>query len=109
MRETWGLAVKHIGSWIILMLCLSNANGQRRDNWPKPPEPAVREEVAHAPDARVEHRDLSTLENEARELEGLAQMVPNDVSTLKKGLMPKEAVERLKRIEKLAKKIRGEM
>lgn len=49
------------------------------------------------------------LENEARELEGLAQMVPNDVSTLKKGMMPKEAVDRLKRIEKLAKKIRSEM
>ena len=101
--------MKRLGFLIILTLCLSNANGQRRDNWPKPPEPAVREEAAHGPDVRVEHRDLSMLENEARELEGLAQMVPNDVSTLKKGMMPKEAVDRLKRIEKLAKKIRSEM
>ena len=109
MREKWGLAVKRMGLLLIMTLCLSVANGQRRENWPKPPEPAMHDETTQAAQARVEHRDLSALENDARELEGLAQMVPNDVTSMKKGLMPKEAVDRLKRIEKLAKKMRSEM
>ncbi|HEX3320038.1 MAG TPA: hypothetical protein VHR84_05015 [Terriglobales bacterium] len=109
MREKWGLAVKRMGLLLIMTLYLSVANGQRRENWPKPPEPAMHDETTQTPQARVEHRDLSALENDARELEGLAQMVPNDVTSMKKGLMPKEAVDRLKRIEKLAKKMRSEM
>lgn len=109
MRAKWGLAVKRIGLLLIMTLLLSVANGQRRDNWPKPPEPAMHDETSRTPQAKVEHRDLSVLENDARELEGLAQMVPSDVNSMKKGLMPKEAVDRLKRIEKLAKKMRAEM
>ena len=109
MRAKWGLAVKRIGLLLILTVCLSIANGQRRENWPKPPEPAMHDETSRTPQAKVEHRDLSALENDARELEGLAQMVPSDVTSMKKGLMPKEAVERLKRIEKLAKKMRTEI
>jgi hypothetical protein len=109
MRKKWGLAVKRIGLLLILTVCLSIANGQRRENWPKPPEPAMHDETSRTPQAKVEHRDLSALENDARELEGLAQMVPSDVTSMKKGLMPKEAVERLKRIEKLAKKMRTEI
>ena len=53
--------------------------------------------------------DNLQLEREARELSDLAKSVPLDIEQVKKGLLPKDTVEKLKRIEKLAKHLRGEL
>lgn len=86
------------------------AGGQRqRDNWPKPPEPAVHEQAVSSQDAHVERRSVVEVEQDARELETLARTIPSDIEQMKRGLMPKDTLEKLKRIEKLAKKMRNEV
>jgi hypothetical protein len=49
------------------------------------------------------------MEREARELSTLAGSIPGDVDQLKKGLLPRDAKDKLKRIEKLAKQLRGQI
>jgi hypothetical protein len=49
------------------------------------------------------------MEREARELSNLAGSIPGDVDQVKKGLLPKNAMDKLKRIEKLAKQLRSQI
>jgi hypothetical protein len=49
------------------------------------------------------------MEREARELSALASSVPGDVEQLKKGILPSDAVDKLKRIEKISKQLRGQI
>jgi hypothetical protein len=57
----------------------------------------------------VKHLDAVQLQREARELSDLAQSVPADVDSVNRGLLPKDLAEKLKRIEKLSKHLRGEI
>jgi hypothetical protein len=50
-----------------------------------------------------------TLKHEADELAALAQSIPSAVDQTTKGMIPKDLAEKLKRIEKLAKHIRGQL
>jgi len=49
------------------------------------------------------------MEREAKELAQLASSIPGDVEQLKQGLLPKDTVEKLKRIEKLSKQLRAQI
>ncbi len=49
------------------------------------------------------------MERESKELSQIAATIPGDVDLLKKGLLPKDVVDKLKRIEKLSKHLRGEI
>jgi hypothetical protein len=49
------------------------------------------------------------LQQDADELAALAASIPPAVSQTNHGLMPKDMVDKLKRIEKLAKHLRGEI
>jgi hypothetical protein len=49
------------------------------------------------------------MEREAKEMTALAATIPNDIEQLKKGLLPRDAFDRLKRIEKLSKLLRSQM
>jgi hypothetical protein len=53
--------------------------------------------------------DLGKIQHDADELARIAQTIPLDVSSLQKGLLPKEMTEKLKQIEKLSKHLRGEI
>ncbi len=53
--------------------------------------------------------DALQLQREARELSDLANTLPVDVNQVTHGVLPKDLIEKLKRIEKLAKHIRGEI
>ena len=64
---------------------------------------------APAKQARVSRTDPLRLQREARDLADLAQTVPLDVDKVNQGLLAKDASEKLKRIEKLAKRLRSEM
>jgi hypothetical protein len=50
--------------------------------------------------------DMEKLRRDADELSRIAQTIPPDVSSLQKGLLPKDMIERLKQIEKLSKELR---
>lgn len=69
---------------------------QTQKNLPPPPQP-------------VAHVDKDKMGREADELARLAQTIPSDVAGMGRGLLPKDAAEKLKRIEKLAKQLRGEI
>jgi len=53
--------------------------------------------------------DPAKLREEADQLAKLAQSVPADMSQIGQGKMPKDAIDRLKRIEKISKQLRGEL
>lgn len=53
--------------------------------------------------------DPVQLERDARELLELSQSVQPDIQAVKQGLQPKDLIEKLKRIQKLAKHLRGEI
>jgi hypothetical protein len=113
MRALLGVRVKLPFSCNVLVFLIlvssSAANGQRHDNWPKPPEPAVHSHDLKGSGAQVERLNAFELDHEARELDELARTIPGDIEQVKKGLLPKDTIEKLKRIEKLARKLRNEV
>lgn len=53
--------------------------------------------------------DPVKLRQEAAELAKLAQSVPGDIDQVTRGTLPKDAADKLKRIEKLSRRLRGEL
>jgi len=49
------------------------------------------------------------LKHDADELAALAQSIPPEVDQTTKGILPKDLIEKLKRIEKLAKQLRSQL
>lgn len=110
--------IRHILAWSIVLVFLAgmiNAEGQGRrrisTSIPKPPAPAggADASVIAKPEAQKKHFDAVQAEREARELSELANSISLDVDHLNQGLMPKDVIEKLKRIEKLAKHLRTEV
>jgi hypothetical protein len=57
----------------------------------------------------VQRIDPAALQREAKELLDLSQSVQPDMESLKRGLLSKDLVDKLKRIEKLSKRLRSEI
>jgi len=55
------------------------------------------------------HVDVAKLRQDADELAKIAQTIPPDVSSIQKGLLPKDVIEKLKQIEKLSKQLRKQL
>jgi hypothetical protein len=94
----------------VLLLCALPARAQGR-GWPQPPEPAEKTQVTPKP-ATPEQKlrvDTVELQREARELSDLATTLPADMMHVSHGLLPKDTIDKLKRIEKLSKHLRGEI
>ena len=98
--------------YFLLILSLGAASQAQS----KPVPPARRElqryEAMHTdepPQVQPAHIDQPQLEREAEELFRLAQSVRPDVERLGQGMLPKDVVEKLKRIEKLSKQLRSQI
>lgn len=74
-------------------------NGHDRKRWPEPPE-------QHNPTHLSDRPDPRELKRDADELARLSQTIPADVEAISRGLVSSNLNERLKRIEKLSKKLR---
>lgn len=71
------------------------------------------------PEINVQHRksaeemrdrlSASQVQKDAKELTELCTAVTTDMNSVKQGLLPKDALERLKRVEKLSKRMREEL
>lgn len=103
-------------SRLILPLCLAFivsaaviGESQRHKVIPQPPAPADSQITTNQPTPQKRHFDAVQAEREARELSDLAKSVPLDVEHVNQGLMPKDMLEKLKRIEKLSKHLRTEL
>jgi len=101
---------------IIVLVCLLPAHAQIKDAYipgvPPPPPPMDRDQGKTAPDESKlpqYHIDLVKLQQEADDLARTAQTIPGDVAGVRQGTMPKDIIEKLKRIEKVSKRLRSEL
>ncbi len=68
------------------------------------PKPTVQEQ------AHLSRRiDFLQLQREADDLALTAQSIPTDVASVRKGMLPKDVIQKLKQIEKLSKHLRSEL
>jgi hypothetical protein len=62
-----------------------------------------------APVHVLPHADLIQLQKEADDLARTAQSIPADLESVRKGMLPKDVIQKLKQIEKLSKRLRSEL
>jgi hypothetical protein len=80
--------------------------------FPTPPPSLDQEKQSQAPgqhSTAARRTDLEQAQREADELARMAQTVPADVTKVREGMLPKDAIEKLKQIEKLSKRLRTEL
>jgi hypothetical protein len=99
---------------LVVLTCaadLAHAQAVPRSAPPYPPEAAdpsvtARSSQEHRPTPRVNQAEL---QREARELADLAKTLPGDLDHVSQGLLPKDIIDKLKRVEKLSKHLRSEL
>jgi len=94
---------------LVLGLLVTLATPQTRNHFPTPPEPLDPKTTDKAPATPTRHLDLDQLQREADDLARAAQTIPSDVASVRKGMLPKDVIEKLKQIEKLSKHLRTEL
>ena len=95
----------------LLGLYLSASTQRTPMNLPPPPQapnpsPITPNISSAAPKPKV---NRAQLQREAKELLELSQSLQPDIESVNRGLLPKETIEKLKRIEKLSKHLRSEL
>jgi hypothetical protein len=106
---TWS-RTRFVSILLTLALLTIRSTGQRNGSWPTPPAPAVRENMpVSAPKKSHATIDRPAMEREAKEMSALASSVPDDIQQLSRGLLPSDAIDKLKRIEKLSKQLRQQI
>jgi hypothetical protein len=96
--------------FLVTLVLRKDSPGQdHRRGFPSPPGPAVSPNEPTHQTKKYERLDTVTMEREAQELSALAGSIPYDVEQIKKGLLPKDVVDKLRRIEKLSKQLRGQV
>lgn len=111
-----GRKVVRVFLGVMLGLVLLQAGGssaqKRVTHYPQPPAPAMPGDIDTTPKpepAPKPRMNIFEMERESKELSQLAGSIPGDVDLLKKGLLPKDVIDKLKRIEKLSKHLRSEI
>jgi hypothetical protein len=108
-------AVKHLTYiFLFLLVVASFARSQTR---PRPPgleqagqaEAQADKNLPPPGNPQKGRLDPAKLRQEADELARISQTIPADVSSLQLGMLPKDMIEKLKQIEKLAKHLRGQI
>ena len=96
---------------LLLLFAGVEASGQHRPTYPHPPQAAdtaTLENVQPQPSQRA-RPNPAELQQEVQELSSLAQDLSQDIEAVNRGLLPKDTISRLKRVEKLAKRLRKEI
>ena len=100
-------------AWIslpgMLGLFVTLAIPQTRNNYPKPPAPQDSANINQAPTTAPKRLDMVQLQRDADDLARTAQTIPIDVASVRKGMLPKDVIDKLKQIEKLSKRLRTEL
>lgn len=90
-------------------LFVSVSTPQTRNHFPTPPEP-LDPQAPNQTQSKVSRRmDYEQLQKDADDLARTAQTIPSDVTDVRKGMLPKDVIEKLKQIEKLSKRLRTEL
>jgi hypothetical protein len=97
---------------VVLLLCeLSLIGQQGHVGMPTPPAPMGTDDTVSPPnDVKLQHKlDMVELQREADDLARTAQTIPTDVANVRKGMLPKDVIQKLKEIEKLSKNLRTKL
>jgi len=100
---------------ILLLSFVVSTGAQMKDVYipgaPPPPPPLDPDHGKTAPeDPRLQRRiDPVKLQRDADDLARAAQTIPTDVASIRRGTLPKDTIQKLKDIEKLSKRLRGEL
>ncbi len=81
-------------------------------HFPTPPESMAPQDPVPPQDSSThltKHPDMAQLQHEADDLARTALTIPTDVASVRKGMLPKDVIEKLKQIEKLSKHLRTEL
>jgi hypothetical protein len=96
-----------------LTLCSQPARAQASTRgMPQPPPSQQTPLVAPAEPATTSAAsriDLIEVQRDAAELARTAQSIPTDVESIKKGMLPKDVLQKLKQIERLSRRLRSEL
>src|SRR5581483_5869992 len=103
MKMTW------LWLFLLVLTFASPALCESRAKFPSPPAPMQPLPTSKPKVNKVMRVDTVRLQREAKELSDLAQSVPVDVDSVSRGMLPKDLSDKLKRIEKLSKQLRGEI
>jgi len=100
--------------WLLLLVFMAAAALLLEAQHPKPPGITTGDTLANAPlekptENRTKTVDLAAVKQEADELRKLADVLPDQVQQVSNNQLPKDLSDNLKRIEKLAKHLRGEL
>ena len=76
-------------------------------DWPR--NPSFEQPADPMIPAKIPAQDKTQLQHDAKELADLSASLPADIDQVSRGMLPKDVVERLKHIEKLAKRLRSEL
>jgi|SRR5271168_4730096 len=111
MKPRMGLPVV---SFVVMLALgqLLRAQAKHGSGYPQPPAPADSSITKPAPSLSASPKtrvDALQMQRDARELLELSQSLQSDVASVAHGMIPKDTIEKLKRIEKLAKHLRGEI
>lgn len=71
--------------------------------------PDVFQDESHLPAAALSGPDAKVMLAQANEMKQLSDAIPDDIQKLSQGIVSKDLSERLKKIEKLAKKLREQV
>jgi len=95
----------------LAVFLLPIASSGQRSGFPSPPPPMDTENQTTTAQSPTLNRqmDFAQLQKEADDLARTAQTIPDDMAALRKGTLPKDFVEKLKRIEKLSKRLRSQV
>ena len=98
---------------MLLVLAATEATAQhRRGHLPVPPEAADPQANAQPSAQEVSPKvrtNAAQLQHEFEELFSLTQNLQQDIDSVNRGLLPRDTVGKLKRIEKLARQLRREI
>ena len=75
-------------------------------DWPKNQFPSTQATAANSQKSVAETAQLA---RDAHDLAELSASIPADLDHLNRGLLPKDLIEKLKRVEKLSKRLRNEL
>ena len=100
--------------WLLLFLVTYGSIAFGGQGKARPPGIATGDALANHPlepplENRSKRIDLAQVKSEADELRKLADGLPDQVRQVGNGQLPRDLAENLKRIEKLAKHLRGEL
>ncbi|HUA17068.1 MAG TPA: hypothetical protein VMG31_17365 [Verrucomicrobiae bacterium] len=95
---------------VVLLCCDLASECQQRGKMPTPPEPMNVENSTPSTNPTLQRRiDLMELQRQADDLARTAQTIPVDMESVRRGVLPKDVIQKLKQIEKLSKRLRSEL